>query len=114
MPWLAARSRLPRMAVSLKYVSSPVAVTLQSFYSAASTGFTTYAGKPDGTQPPGTGFRQSLALEASASNVVDVNACKWLAGWITAYAADPLLSQIAINAVSFPPPSAQPIPVITG
>jgi len=102
------------MAVSLKYVSSPVAVTLQSFYSAASSGFATYAGKPDGTQPPGVGFRQSLSLAADALNVVDVNACTWLATWIAARTADPLLSQIAINAVTFPPASAPPIPVVTG
>jgi hypothetical protein len=102
------------MAASLKYVSSPIAITLQSYYSAASTGFTTYAAKGDGTQPPGTGFRQSLSLAAGAQNVVDVNACTWLATCLAAYSGDPLLSQIAINSTVFPPSSAQPIPVIEG
>lgn len=67
------------MAVSLKFVSSPVAVKLQSYYSAASSGFATWAGKGDGTQPPGTGAVQSIELAAGAHNVVDVNACTWLA-----------------------------------
>ena len=102
------------MTVSLKYVSSPVAVTPQSFYSAASTGFTTYAARGDGTQPPGTGFRQSVALRASTTNIVDVNACPWLAGYITAHAADPLLSQIAIDAAVTHHNPADVIPVITG
>lgn len=102
------------MAVSLKYVSSPVAVKLQSFYSAASTGFATYAAVGDGTQPAGTGYVQSITLAASELNIVDVDACTWLASWITAYAADPLLSQIAIGAsvTSYNP--ADVIPVVTG
>ena len=102
------------MAVLKKYVSSPVALTLQSFYSAASSGFTTYGAHPDGTQPPGTAYRQSITLEASAFNVVDVDACTWVASWITAHAADPLLSQIAINASQFPFQNAAAIPVIVG
>lgn len=101
------------MAVSLKYVSSPVAITLQSYYSAASSGFATYAGKGDGTQPPGTAWMQEIPLQASPWNVVDVGvATTWLASWITAFAGDPLLSQIAINAGITPPPSAVPGTVV--
>jgi len=99
------------MTVSLKYVLSPIAVKLQSYYSAASSGFATYAAKGDGSQPPGTGSVQSIELAASALNVVDVNACTWLASWIAAHTADPLLSQIAIGATAY---NAQPIPVVTG
>lgn len=100
------------MTASLKYVSSPVAVTLQSYYSAASTGFATWAGRGDGTQPSGTPASQSIPLQASPFNVVDVNATSWLASWIAAHTGDALLSQIAINATIAPPPSAQPGTVI--
>ena len=102
------------MAVLKKYVSSPVALTLQSFYSAASSGFSTYGSKPDGTQPPGTAYRQSITLGASAFNVVDVDACTWLASWVAARTTDPLLSQIAINANQFPFQNAAAIPVVVG
>lgn len=102
------------MAVSLKYVSSPAALTLQSYYSAASSGFTTYGAGPDGTQPPGTGWRQSITLAASALNIVDVDACTWLATWIAAHAADPLLSQVAIGASVTAHNPADVIPVVVG
>jgi hypothetical protein len=95
-----------------KYVSSPVAVKLQSYYSAASSGFATYGAAGDGTQPPGTGYVQSITLAASPYNVVDVDACAWLASWITAFAADLVLSQIAIGASA--PSYAPAIPVVTG
>lgn len=100
------------MTVSLKYVSSPVAVTLQSYYSAASSGFATWAGRGDGSQPAGTAYVQAIPLQASPWNVVDVNATTWLASWITAFAADSLLSAIAINATLTPPPSAIPGTVV--
>jgi hypothetical protein len=100
------------MTVALRYVSSPAAVMPQSYYSAASSGFTTYGPQGDGTQPPGTAYVQSITLAASPWNVVDVNATTWLASWITAYAADPLWSQVAINADIFPPPSAVPGTVV--
>ncbi|MGO9930574.1 MAG: hypothetical protein ACLPV8_02005 [Steroidobacteraceae bacterium] len=96
----------------LRYVSSPVAVTLQSYFSAASSGFTTYAPHGDGTQPAGTAWMQEIPLQASDWNVVDLDATSWLPTWIDAYVDDPLLSQIAINATLFPPPSAQPGTVI--
>lgn len=102
------------MAKLLKFVSSPVGVKIQSYYSAASTGFTTWAGAGDGTQPPGTGAVQSIELAAGANNVVDVNACTWLASFIASRSADSLLSQIAILANPLPDPSAQPIPVVVG
>lgn len=100
------------MAASLKYVSSPAALTLQSYYSAASSGFATYGPRPDGTQPPGAAYRQSITLAKGALNVVDVNAVTWLASWITAYAADPLLSQVAV--VGPAPANSAVIPVVLG
>jgi hypothetical protein len=100
------------MTVALRYVSSPVAVTLQSYYSAASTGFATWAGKGDGTQPPGTPYVQQISLQESPWNVVDVNATTWLASFISSRSADTLLSQIAINATVFPPPNSVPGTVV--
>jgi hypothetical protein len=98
---------------TLRYVSSPVALTLQSYYSAASSGFTTYGARPDGTQPAGTAWRQSITLAASDINVVDIDACTWLASWITAYAGDPLLSQVAIVGPA-PDNAANVIPIVLG
>lgn len=100
------------MTVALRYVFSPVAVTLQSYYSAASTGFTTYAGRGDGTQPSGTPYAQTIPLQASAWNVADVSATTWLASFIAGRTADPLLSQIVINASIMPPSSAVPGTVV--
>jgi hypothetical protein len=95
---------------TLRYVSSPAAVELQTYYSAASSGFTTYSprGSADGTQPSGTAFSQSIVLQDSPWNVVDISVTTWLESWIAAYTADPLLSQIAINGSDFPPPYATP------
>lgn len=93
---------------TLRYVSSPVAVTLRSYFSAASSGFLTYGPRGDGTQPPGTAWMQEIPLAASDWNVVDISATTWLASFIAGRTADPLLSQIAINATVFPPSSAQP------
>ena len=67
------------MTVSLKYISSPLAVKLQSYYSAASTGFATYGPRGDGTQPAGTAYVQEVTLQNSPWNVVDVNATSWIA-----------------------------------
>ena len=100
------------MTVSLKYVSSPLAVKLQSYYSAASSGFTTYGPAGDGTQPSGTPYVQEVTLQDSPWNVVDVNATSWIASWITAFAADPLLSAIAINATIVPPAGSVPGTVV--
>ncbi len=100
------------MSVSLKYVSFPAAVTLQSYYSAASSGFATYAGRGDGTQPAGTPYVQQIPLQASPWNVVDVNATTWLASFIAGRTADPLLSQIAINATITPPAGSIPGTVV--
>ncbi len=100
------------MTASLKYVSSPVAVTLQSYYSAASSGFATWAGRGDGTQPAGTAYKQEIPLQASPWNVVDVNATTWLASWIAAFAADVLLSEIAINPTLTPPAGSIPGTVV--
>jgi len=96
------------VTVALRYVSSSAKLELQSWYN-SSTAFAAYTSFTDRAEPPlATNGVESITLQVSPWNVVDIDADAWLPTWITNYSADALLSQVAINATIFPPAGATP------